>query len=90
MLGALRKADLAGKKKFVGFDASAPLVEGLNKGEIHALVSQNPVKMGYESVKTIVAHIRGEKVPQRVDTGVKLITKENLTDPEVKQLIGEQ
>jgi ribose transport system substrate-binding protein len=90
MLNALRKADLAGKKKFVGFDASPPLIDGLNKSEIDALVSQNPVKMGYEGVKTMVAHIKGEKVPPRVDTGVKLITRENLSDPEVKQLIGSQ
>jgi ribose transport system substrate-binding protein len=90
MLNALRKIDLAGKKKFVGFDASAPLIDGLNKGEINALVSQNPVKMGYEGVKTMVAQIKGEKVSPRVDTGVKLITRDNLNDPEVKQLIGSQ
>jgi len=90
MLLALRQEGLAGKVKFVGFDASSALIEGLTKGEIDALVSQNPTKMGYEGVKTLYAHIRGEKVPQRVDTGVKLITKDNLNDPEVKQLLGTQ
>jgi ribose transport system substrate-binding protein len=90
MLLALRQAGLAGKKKFVGFDASPTLVEGLNKGEIDALVSQNPTKMGYEGVKTIVASIKGEKVEPRIDTGCQLITKENVDAPEIKQLLGTQ
>ena len=53
MLGALRKANLAGKIKFIGFDTSTPLVEALKKGEINALVAQDPTKMGYFAVKTV-------------------------------------
>ena len=87
MLLALRQEGLAGKIKFVGFDASPPLVEALQKGEIHALVVQNPRKMGYLGVKTIVAHINGEKVEATIDTGVALITKENLNTPEIKALL---
>ncbi|RYG62377.1 sugar ABC transporter substrate-binding protein, partial [bacterium] len=78
MLLALRQAGLAGKKIFVGFDSSTPLLEGLNKGEINALVAQNPTKMGYESVKTALAAIKGEKVEETQDTGVAVITKENV------------
>jgi ribose transport system substrate-binding protein len=90
MLQALRKLGLAGKKKFVGFDASKDLVDALTKSEIDALVSQNPTRMGYEGVKTVVNHIRGQKVEPRIDTGVQLITRENLNDPDVRQLIGTQ
>ncbi len=54
MLQALRKEGLAGKIKFVGFDASPPLVEALRNGEINALVVQNPRKMGYLGVKSLV------------------------------------
>lgn len=87
MLLALRQEGLTGKIKFVGFDASPPLVEALQKGEIHALVVQNPRKMGYLGVKTMVAHLKGEKVETTIDTGVALITKENLNDPEIKALL---
>jgi ribose transport system substrate-binding protein len=88
MLLALRQNNLAGKIKFVGFDTSPPLIEALRSGEIHALVAQNPRKMGYEGVKTLVKHLKGEQVEQRVDTGVTLITRENLETPEVKELLG--
>lgn len=88
MLLALRQSNLAGKTRFVGFDTSPPLVEALEKGEIDALVAQDPTKMGYLGVKTIVAHLRGETVPTAVDTGVRLITRDNLDDPEIKKLLG--
>jgi ribose transport system substrate-binding protein len=87
MLLALRQNNLTGKAKFVGFDTSGPLVEGLKKGEIQALVAQNPTKMGYEAVKTMVATLRGETVPENVDSGVALITPENLNTPEIQELL---
>ena len=90
MLLALRQSNLAGKVRFVGFDTSPPLIEALQKGEIDALVAQDPTRMGYEGVKTLVAHIRGNKVPRTLDTGVRLITRENLNSPEIKKLLGTQ
>jgi ribose transport system substrate-binding protein len=86
MLSALRSAGVTGKK-FVGFDATSQLVEALKAGEVQALVAQNPYKMGYESVTTLVNSIRGEKVEPRVDTGVQVITKESLDKPEVQDLL---
>jgi ribose transport system substrate-binding protein len=90
MLLALRQNNLAGKIKFVGFDTSPPLIEALQKGEIDALVAQDPTKMGYEGVKTLVASIQGKQVPKTIDTGVRLITRENLNTPEIKKLLGLQ
>ena len=89
MLLALRQSNLAGKIKFVGFDATPLLVEALQKNEIEALVAQDPVRMGYEGVKTMVTHLHGQSVPGYVDTGCRLITRENLTEPEIKKLIGQ-
>lgn len=88
MLLALRQSNLAGKKKFVGFDTSPPLVEALRNGEIDALVAQDPTRIGFEAVKAVVSHIKGEKVNGRIDTGVQLITRENLSDPRIKALLG--
>jgi len=90
MLLALRQNNLAGKIKFVGFDTSPPLIEALQKGEIDALVAQDPTKMGYEGVKTLVASLQGKQVSKRIDTGVRLITRENLNTPEIKKLLDPQ
>ncbi|MEI6210901.1 MAG: substrate-binding domain-containing protein [bacterium] len=88
MLRALQNAGLAGKVSFVGFDSSEKLVEALKKGEINGLILQNPVKMGYLGVKTLVAHLRGEQIEKRVDTGVGLVTRENMEQPEIKELLS--
>lgn len=87
MLLALKQNNLAGKVRFVGFDTSPPLIEALKKGEIDALVAQDPTRMGYEGVTILVQHIQGKKVPTTVDTGVRLITRENLNSPEIKKLL---
>jgi ribose transport system substrate-binding protein len=88
MLLALRKLDLAGKVKFIGFDAPALAVEALKKGEISALVAQDPARMGFLCVKTIVDYIRGKKVPQIVDVPVQIITRDNLNNPEIQKLLA--
>lgn len=88
MLLALRQTGLLGKKKFVGFDASAPLLQALNKGDIAALVVQNPRRMGYVGVTTAVKALRGEPVETHVDTGCALVTRENRNTPEIKALLG--
>jgi ribose transport system substrate-binding protein len=87
MLLALEKTGIAGKVKFVGFDSSAKLVEGLKQGHIHGLVLQNPFKMGYLAVATLARHLKGEKVEPRIDTGATLVTLQNLDQPEIRELV---
>lgn len=76
-----------GKVHFVGFDASANLIKGLQDGVLDGIVLQDPVRMGYLAVKTLVAHIRGEKVEKRIDTGVHVATKENMDQPGMRELV---
>jgi len=87
-LRALQEANLAGKVAFVGFDSSPKLVQGLRDGALQGLVIQNPNKMGYLGVKTIVAYLRGEPVEKVIDTGVVLATKDNMDAPEIKALLS--
>jgi ribose transport system substrate-binding protein len=88
MSKALRDIGKAGGKiKLVGFDAGTQSVQDLTDGDIQALVVQNPVRMGYLGVMTLVKHLRGEAVPKRVDTGVTLVTPENLNQANIKELL---
>jgi len=87
VLLALRQNNLAGSKKLVGFDTSPALVEGLKRGEIKALVAQNPKKMGREAVQALIAIMKGETVPAVIDTGAAVVTKENLATSEIQALL---
>jgi ribose transport system substrate-binding protein len=88
MLRVLQDNGWAGTVEFVGFDASDTLVKGLSDGHIDGLVLQDPVNMGYLGVKTVVSHIQGQPVEKRIDTGVRLVTRDHMNDPVVKELLN--
>ncbi|MEY2427334.1 MAG: ribose transport system substrate-binding protein [Verrucomicrobiota bacterium] len=88
MTKALRDIGLAGGKvKMIGFDAGSQSVLDMKNGDVQALAVQNPMLMGYLGVTTAVKYLRGEKVEKRIDTGVALVTPENMNQPEIKELI---
>jgi len=86
-LRALQDHGLAGKVILVGFDASAKLIEALEKGEIRGLVLQDPFAMGYLSLKTAVAHLRSEPYEKTAATALVLATPENMDEPQVRRLL---
>jgi len=92
MLRALQEGGWAGsakgKIKFIGFDSSLKLIEALQAGQINGLILQNPFQMGYLGVKTIVAHLNHQPIEKRVDTGETLVTRENMDQPEIKELLS--
>jgi ribose transport system substrate-binding protein len=87
MLRALDEQGLAGKVKFVGVDAGPELVAALRAGKMHGIVLQDPVRMASLAVKTMAAHVRGQKVESKIATGETLATPENMDEPEVKRLL---
>jgi ribose transport system substrate-binding protein len=88
ILRALRQAGLAGKKKFLGFDTTGFLLDGLRKQEIHGLVVQDPRQMGYLAMKAAVAAARGTAIkPQLILTEAVMVTLENYQKPEIQALL---
>ncbi|MGB9893696.1 MAG: substrate-binding domain-containing protein, partial [Candidatus Saccharicenans sp.] len=86
-LRALQHFGLAGRVKLVGFDSSIKLIQALANNEIQGLVLQDPMKMGYLAVKTVVDHLQGRPIARRIDTGVYLATPENMNTPEIRALL---
>lgn len=88
VLNALVESKKAGKMKFVGFDAGDRLKEGLDAGQIDALVVQDPVEMGRIAVATAAKALRGESVPKEQPMQPTLVTQENRTDAKIQQLLA--
>jgi len=87
-LEALGQRGLAGKVKFVAFDPSDELIQGMKDGAVAGIVLQDPVKMGYESVMAMVKHLEGEKdVPNKIGTGEYVATPENMNEPDMNRLL---
>jgi ribose transport system substrate-binding protein len=87
MLSALQDIGKAGKVTFVGFDASQIFIDAMRANQLHGIVVQNPFNMGYLGVRTIVAQLLGRSVEKRIDTGVTMVTKDNLDAPEIQTLL---
>ncbi len=87
MLLALQDMKLAGKVTFVGFDSSPIFIEAMRNKQMQGTVLQSPFNMGYLGVKTMVEHLSGKPVEKRIDTGVALVTPDNLDDPKTKELL---
>lgn len=87
MLRALEDQSLAGKVKFIGFDAGPELVVALRSGKMHGIVLQDPVRMAELAVTTMADHLRGKPIEPQIATGETLATPENLDQPEVKRLL---
>ena len=79
---------LAGRIKIIGFDASPNLIDDLKSGNIDSLVVQNPFRMGYVGVQTLVEHLRGKTPARRIDTGATVVTAANLSDPAIQTLVN--
>jgi len=89
--GILRAVQSRGKKgqvKIVGFDASPLLLEALRDGTVDALVVQNPFRIGHDAMAAAVSAVMKKPVEKRIDTGVAVVTRENLETPDVRKILG--
>ena len=87
MLLALKQLNLNGKIKLVGFDFNPAIEAGIKSGDLYATAAQNPFGMGYLAVTKSIEVLEGKKVDKRIDTGVTIITKENMYSEEMKEIL---
>lgn len=79
-LKALQNQQLAVDVVFVGFDSDPVLVQGIERGEVEALVVQNPFEIGYQGVCLAVDVIEGRPVPKRKPIDSMVVDADNLAE----------
>ena len=85
---ALKQRKLNGKVALIAFDSSKEEVAALTDGTILALMVQDPYQMGYKGVKTIEMALKKEPITGKtMDSGLKVVTKQNMTDPDILKLL---
>ena len=87
MLLALQDIKKAGHIAFIGFDVSETFVTAMRNRELQGIVVQNPFRMGELGIKTMIDHLQGRPVVSRIDTGVMLVTPDNLDAADAQQLL---
>ncbi len=85
---AVRTLKLNDTLRVVAFDSNPVTLGMLETGEVDALVVQKPYAMGYLSVETASRLILGHNIPEdTIYTGATLVTRENMYDPEIQQVL---
>ena len=68
------------KTIFIGFDGNITAAQSILDGGETMTVAQSGYDQGYQAVKTVVAHLNGEKVDSFVDCGTKVIDSTTAED----------
>ena len=84
---AVQERGLTGKLTVVGFDSGKDQIDAINSGLMAGAITQNPVGIGYETVKAAVAIIKGQSVPKTIDTGFYWYDKTNIDDPKITAVL---
>jgi ribose transport system substrate-binding protein len=88
-LGVVNAIKETGRKEVVviGYDSGAAQKAAIMDGTMAGAITQNPVGIGYETVKAAVAAAKGETVPKNIDTGFFWYDKTNMTDPQIAAVL---
>lgn len=71
----------------IGYDSGAAQKGAVRSGVMTGAITQNPVGIGYETVKAAVMTIAGEAVPKVIDTGFFYYDAGNMDDPEIAAVL---
>lgn len=84
---AIQQAGKAGQLVALGFDGNADLQGFVRDGTLDAIAVQGSYQMGEKGVQTVVDILEGEEVPAQIDTGVVLVTKENIDSQDAQSVL---
>jgi ribose transport system substrate-binding protein len=71
----------------IGYDSGTQQKQAIKDGLMAGAITQNPVGIGYETVKAAVAAAKGETVQKNIDTGFYWYDKSNMDDPEIAAVL---
>ncbi|MEF3404240.1 ABC transporter substrate-binding protein [Agromyces sp. CCNWLW203] len=73
----------------VGFDSGEAQMNAIRDGLMVGAITQNPVGIGYETVKAAVEAIEGKELPTTIDTGYYWYDLANIDDEEIQAVLYE-
>lgn len=71
----------------IGYDSGKAQKDAIRSGLMAGAITQNPVGIGYETVKAAVMAQKGEAVPALIDTGFYFYDASNIDDPKVAAVL---
>jgi ribose transport system substrate-binding protein len=84
---AIKARGLSGKIKLITFDFSDEHIAALKDGTINVMIVQDPYRIGYEAVRSLVMKLNGQTPPRVMDLQARTIVKQDLVKPDVQALL---
>lgn len=81
------KTELGSEIVVIGFDSGAAQKGMVQSGVMAGAITQNPVGIGYETVKAAIGALNGETLPPVIDTGFYYYDASNMSDPEIAAVL---
>lgn len=81
------KTELGSQIVVIGFDSGAAQKGMITSGVMAGAITQNPVGIGYETVKAAIGALKGEELPKIIDTGFFYYDATNMADPEIAAVL---
>ncbi|MGF6551203.1 ABC-type sugar transport system substrate-binding protein [Paraburkholderia youngii] len=78
---------MTGKIAIVGFDSGEKQLDAIRRGDEAGAITQNPIGIGYDTVRAAVEALQGKKLPKRIDTGFYWYDKTNIDDPKIAAVL---
>lgn len=89
VVNAVEEQGMAGDVVIVGFDSGQAQIDAIRDGVMAGAITQNPVGIGYETVKAAVMALDGEELPETIDTGYFWYDSSNIDDEEIQAVLYE-
>jgi ribose transport system substrate-binding protein len=89
VVNAVTELNKQGEVEIVGFDSGALQIEAIKSGVMAGAITQNPIGIGYETVKAAVLAAKGEPVEEMIDTGFFWYDQTNIDDEEIQAVLYE-
>ncbi|MDV7145565.1 ABC transporter substrate-binding protein [Tropicimonas sp. TH_r6] len=88
-IGVVNGVSEMGKEDLViiGYDSGKAQKDAIRSGLMAGAITQNPVGIGYETVKAAVMAARGEKIESEIDTGFYYYDADTIDDPKIAAVL---
>ncbi len=87
VVNGVKETGNVGKIVIIGYDSGKGQKAAIMDGTMAGAITQNPVGIGYETVKAAVAAVKGDEVPENIDSGFYWYDKTNIGAPEISAVL---
>jgi ribose transport system substrate-binding protein len=89
VLNAVEELDMVDSLVVIGYDSGAQQIEAIRSGAMEGAITQNPIGIGYKAVEAAVMALRGEELPETIDTGFYYYDATNIDEEDIAAVLYE-